>query len=113
MVANRGEIATRIFRAIHELKMTAIAIYAKEDEYSEHRFKADEAYLVGEGKKPIAGLIWILKILFELQRTIRLMRSILVMDFYQKMHNLRNDVLRKISHLSVLKLSTWKCLGTK
>lgn len=57
MVANRGEIATRIFRAIHELKMTAIAIYAKEDEYSEHRFKADEAYLVGEGKKPIAAYL--------------------------------------------------------
>ncbi|WP_029508390.1 pyruvate carboxylase [Paucilactobacillus suebicus] len=57
MVANRGEIATRIFRAIHELKMTAVAIYAKEDEYSEHRFKADEAYLVGEGKKPIAAYL--------------------------------------------------------
>lgn len=57
MVANRGEIATRIFRAIHELKMTAIAIYAKEDEFSEHRFKADEAYLVGEGKKPIAAYL--------------------------------------------------------
>lgn len=57
MVANRGEIATRIFRAIHELKMTAIAIYAKEDEYSEHRFKADEAYLVGIGKQPIAAYL--------------------------------------------------------
>ncbi|WP_137597951.1 pyruvate carboxylase [Paucilactobacillus kaifaensis] len=57
MVANRGEIATRIFRAIHELKMTAIAIYAKEDEYSEHRFKADEAYLVGAGKQPIAAYL--------------------------------------------------------
>lgn len=57
MVANRGEIATRIFRAIHELKKTAIAIYAKEDEYSEHRFKADEAYLVGAGQKPIAAYL--------------------------------------------------------
>lgn len=57
MVANRGEIATRIFRAIHELKMTAVAIYAKEDEYSEHRFKADEAYLVGAGEKPIAAYL--------------------------------------------------------
>lgn len=57
LVANRGEIATRIFRAIHELKMTAVAIYAKEDEYSEHRFKADEAYLVGAGKKPIEAYL--------------------------------------------------------
>lgn len=57
LVANRSEIATRIFRAIHELNMTAVAIYAKEDEYSEHRFKADEAYLVGEGKEPIAAYL--------------------------------------------------------
>ncbi|KIS02745.1 pyruvate carboxylase [Paucilactobacillus wasatchensis] len=57
MVANRGEISTRIFRAIHELKMTAVAIYAKEDEYSEHRFKADEAYLIGAGEQPIAAYL--------------------------------------------------------
>lgn len=57
LVANRSEIATRIFRAIHELDMTAVAIYAKEDEYSEHRFKADEAYLVGKGKEPIAAYL--------------------------------------------------------
>ncbi|AEV94404.1 pyruvate carboxylase [Pediococcus claussenii] len=53
LIANRGEIATRIIRAIHELHMTAIAIYSKEDEFSMHRFKADEAYLVGEGDSPI------------------------------------------------------------
>ncbi|AYW50532.1 pyruvate carboxylase [Tetragenococcus halophilus] len=53
LVANRGEIATRVFRACVELNIQTVAIYAKEDEYSVHRFKADEAYLVGEGKKPI------------------------------------------------------------
>ena len=53
LVANRGEIALRVFRAATELGLSTVAIYAKEDEYSVHRFKADEAYLVGKGKKPI------------------------------------------------------------
>ncbi|GBG97274.1 pyruvate carboxylase [Lactococcus termiticola] len=53
LVANRGEIAIRVFRAASELGLKTVAIYAQEDEYSVHRFKADEAYLVGAGKKPI------------------------------------------------------------
>ena len=53
LVANRGEIAIRVFRACSELGISTVAIYAKEDEYSVHRFKADEAYMVGQGKKPI------------------------------------------------------------
>lgn len=53
LVANRGEIAIRIFRALAELGIDTVGIYAREDEKSVHRFKADEAYLVGEGKRPI------------------------------------------------------------
>lgn len=53
LVANRGEIAIRIFRACTELNIRTVAIYSKEDAGSYHRYKADEAYLVGEGKKPI------------------------------------------------------------
>lgn len=53
LVANRGEIAIRVFRACTELNIRTVAIYSKEDSGSYHRFKADEAYLVGEGKKPI------------------------------------------------------------
>ncbi|MDN4073580.1 pyruvate carboxylase [Fictibacillus terranigra] len=53
LVANRGEIAIRIFRACTELGIRTVAIYSKEDSGSYHRYKADEAYLVGEGKKPI------------------------------------------------------------
>ncbi len=53
LVANRGEIAIRIFRALSELGLATVAIYAQEDEGSVHRFKADEAYLIGENKKPI------------------------------------------------------------
>ncbi|MEH7238436.1 pyruvate carboxylase [Bacillus sp. JJ1562] len=53
LVANRGEIAIRVFRACTELNIRTVAIYSKEDAGSYHRYKADEAYLVGEGKKPI------------------------------------------------------------
>ncbi|AMV61897.1 pyruvate carboxylase [Pediococcus damnosus] len=57
LVANRGEIATRIFRACKELSLKTVAIFAKEDELSVHRFKADEAYLVGAGKKPVEAYL--------------------------------------------------------
>ena len=50
LVANRGEIAIRIFRACTELNIRTVAVYSKEDSGSYHRYKADEAYLVGEGK---------------------------------------------------------------
>ena len=53
LVANRGEIAIRIFRACNELKLKTVAIYSREDSGSYHRYKSDESYLVGEGKKPI------------------------------------------------------------
>ncbi|TYS15696.1 pyruvate carboxylase [Rossellomorea vietnamensis] len=53
LVANRGEIAIRVFRACTELNLRTVAVYSKEDSGSYHRYKADEAYLVGEGKKPI------------------------------------------------------------
>ncbi|MCG7337431.1 pyruvate carboxylase [Sporosarcina sp. ACRSM] len=53
LVANRGEIAIRVFRACTELDIRTVAIYSKEDSGAYHRYKADEAYLVGKGKKPI------------------------------------------------------------
>jgi pyruvate carboxylase len=53
LVANRGEIAIRVFRAATELGITTIGIYSQEDRFSLHRFKADESYLVGVGKKPV------------------------------------------------------------
>ncbi len=59
MAANRGEIAIRIFRACTELGIQTIAIYSEEDRLSLHRYKADEAYLVGRGKKPIDAYLGI------------------------------------------------------
>lgn len=52
LVANRGEIAMRIMRASHELGIKTIGIYSKEDVNTLHRQKADESYLIGEGKSP-------------------------------------------------------------
>ena len=57
LVANRSEIAIRVFRAASEMNIRTVAIYSKEDRLSLHRFKADEAYLVGEGKGPIAAYL--------------------------------------------------------
>ena len=53
LIANRGEIAIRIMRAAAELRIRTVAVFSQEDRFSLHRTKADEAYLVGEGKGPI------------------------------------------------------------
>ncbi|MGO2101498.1 MAG: pyruvate carboxylase [Psychroflexus halocasei] len=53
LVANRGEIAIRIFRACTEIGLRTVGIYTFEDRYSLHRYKADEAYQVGEDEEPL------------------------------------------------------------
>ena len=57
MAANRSEIAIRVFRAATELRKRTVAVYAQEDRYCMHRFKADEAYQVGRGKGPVAAYL--------------------------------------------------------
>ena len=57
LALNRSEIAIRILRAATELGLRTIAIYSKEDRLSLHRFKADEAYLVGEGMGPVQAYL--------------------------------------------------------
>ncbi len=57
LVANRSEIAIRVFRSAHELKIRTVAIYAHEDRYALHRFKADEAYLIGKPGEPIRSYL--------------------------------------------------------
>jgi len=53
LVANRSEIAIRVFRSAHELNIRTVAIYSHEDRYALHRFKADEAYKIGKTGEPI------------------------------------------------------------
>src|ERR1017187_1342354 len=57
LVANRNEISIRVFRAATELGLRTVAIYAQEDRLSIHRFKADEAWLVGENKGPVGAYL--------------------------------------------------------
>src|SRR5210317_630568 len=57
MVANRSEIAIRVMRAANELGLRTVAIYSNEDRFALHRFKADEAYQVGSGSKPLAAYL--------------------------------------------------------
>ena len=63
LVANRGEIAIRVLRAANELGKRTVAIYAEEDKLSLHRFKADEAYRIGEGLGPVAAYLSIPEII--------------------------------------------------
>ena len=57
LAANRSEIAIRILRAADELGLRTVAIYSQEDRLSLHRFKADEAYLIGAGKGPVEAYL--------------------------------------------------------
>src|SRR5262245_31511023 len=57
LVANRGEIAIRVFRTSHELGIRTVAIYSHEDRYALHRFKADEAYPVGKPGEPLRAYL--------------------------------------------------------
>ncbi|WWC63978.1 pyruvate carboxylase [Kwoniella dejecticola CBS 10117] len=57
LVANRGEIAIRVFRTAHELAMSTVAIYSHEDRMNAHRYKSDESYLVGKGLAPVAAYL--------------------------------------------------------
>ena len=104
LVANRGEIAIRVFRACNELGIRTVAIYSKEDTLSLHRNRADEAYLVGEGKGPIDAYL-------DIEDIMRIARehdvdAIPAMAFYQKTANWLNAALKKDSSLSVRVLNT-------
>ncbi len=67
LAANRSEIATRIFRSAHEIKIRTVAIYSHEDRFALHRFKADEAYQIGKQESRFDP-IWILMVSLGLRR---------------------------------------------
>ena len=57
LCANRGEIAIRVFRACSELGIRTVAVFSDEDATNQHRYKADESYLIGRGKTPVAAYL--------------------------------------------------------
>ncbi|WP_333825184.1 pyruvate carboxylase [Pinisolibacter sp.] len=63
LVANRSEIAIRVFRAANELGLATVAVFAEEDKLALHRFKADEAYQIGKGMGPIEAYLSVDEIL--------------------------------------------------
>ena len=63
LIANRGEIAIQIMRAANELGKKTVAVYAEEDKLGLHRFKADEAYKIGEGLSPVGAYLSIPEII--------------------------------------------------
>jgi pyruvate carboxylase len=63
LIANRGEIAIRVMRAANEMGKKTVAVYAEEDKLSLHRFKADEAYRIGEGLSPVGAYLSIPEII--------------------------------------------------
>ena len=68
MVANRGEIAIRILRAASELRIRTVALYTYEDRYSLHRYKADEAYQIGDETEPLKPYLDIEEIILLAKR---------------------------------------------
>lgn len=95
LVANRGEIALRIFRAAAELKIKTVAIYTYEDRYSLHRYKADEAYQIGKDTDP-------LKPYLDIDEIIKVAKAEGIdaihpgMVFYQRMYYLLLNVPRMV-----------------
>ena len=57
LVANRGEIAVRVFRAATEAGIRTVAVYSEQDAKQLHRQKADEAYMIGKGMPPVAAYL--------------------------------------------------------
>ena len=99
LVANRSEIAIRVFRSAHELGIRTVAIYAHEDRFALHRFKADEAYLVGRPGEPIRSYL-------DIDHIVELMRSIPVTDFSRKILSLLPHAQRPTLRLSAPALNS-------
>lgn len=108
LVANRGEIAIRVFRACNELGIRTVAIYSKEDTLSLHRNRADEAYLVGEGKGPIDAYLDIEDIM-RIAASTTLTLSIPATDSYPRTASWLNAAPKKASSLSARAWSTSLC----
>ena len=96
LVANRGEIAIRVFRALSELGIGSVAVYSKEDRYALFRTKADEAYPLNPDKGPVDAFLQ----LSGLRRRKRWMRFIPDTDFYRRIRSLPKPAGKMILYLS-------------
>ena len=85
LVANRGEIAIRIFRACKELGIRTVAVYSAQDKTSLFRTKSDESYQIGKNKTPVDAYL-------SMDEIIKLAKQyIQVMVFCQRMPNLQEN----------------------
>ncbi len=98
LIANRGEIAIRVIRAVNELGLRSVAVYSKEDKVALFRSKADESYML-DPEKHRWELIWIFIRLSRLPKPDGLQRFIRDTDFWRKTLNLCAPVSRKTSPL--------------
>ena len=112
LALNRGEIAIRILRAANELKLRTVAVYSQEDRLSLHRFKADEAYLVGQGKGPVQAYL-------DIDRSSSWHRKKTSTPFIPGYGFLAENpdfpglVSGLASHLSAQAPNCWRCWGTR
>ena len=99
LVANRGEIAIRVYRALNELGIQTVGIFSKEDVYSLARTKADESYMLNTNKGPIDAYLDIDEII-KIAKAKMLMLFIRDMVFFQKILSLLR-LVRKTESLSL------------
>jgi pyruvate carboxylase len=92
LVANRSEIAIRVLRACTEINIQTVAIFTYEDRYSQHRYKADEAYQIGGDNEPLKPYLDGDQII-ALAKEKMLTRFILAMVFFLKIPDLQKNVL--------------------
>lgn len=101
LVANRGEIAIRVYRALNELGITTVGIYSKEDRYALFRSKADESYQLKENKGPVDAYLDI-KGIIEIAKKAMLMPFIRATVFSLRIQTLLKRVKRQVSYSSGL-----------
>lgn len=106
MVANRGEIAIRIFRALNELGITTVAIFSKEDKYALFRTKADESYELDPEKGPIDAYLDIKQII-KIAKAKMWMPSIRATDSCRKIRSLWKPVKKTALRLSARLKNSW------
>ena len=113
LIANRGEIAIRVMRAANEMGKKTVAVYAEEDKLCLHRFKADEAYRIGEGLSPVGAYLSIPEIIRVAQACRGPMRSIPAMACCRKTPISSMPAIRRASPSSARRAETMRALGDK